>query len=164
MQTMLGGPITIFAEQIEVRYQETDFQTGVTTTRNSSSTQTQTITSSIASRVSGTGDSVETEVGGREKGREGLPVGAFVGIGLGVAVALVVCIWVILCILRRRKGRIAKAEDTSTNGELPHENSATEMAVSPPTWEMGQREAGEVNGDIFMPVEMSGKARIHELE
>ena len=102
--------------------------------------------------------------GGEKKTNNGgeLPVGAFVGIGLGAAFALVACVWLILCVVRRRK--TAKVEEARVNGGSMHGSDTAELALSTPVCEVGNREAREVKGDMFMPVELGAKARVYQLE
>lgn len=182
METTLGGSVLAYADAVQVRYQGTDFATA---TSNSSmrllssaspSAGVQSLSSASPSRPSDSARDTSTSAADTRQagGSDGLSPGAYAGVGVAVAAALVLAVVAILWTVRRRRRKGFNVKDTdNADGNMGEGNSmpemdvsspSSEMAVTSPVSEMGQREAGEMRGDIIMPAELGTIARIHQLE
>jgi hypothetical protein len=173
METMLGGPIVAYADQIEVRFQKTDFATAASTTMASaSSSQTGTQTSAETSRTGemvkpmntapGNGSGADSVVKSENAGKNGLTTGSYAGIGVVVGVVTIALVAVLLFLIRMR--RKESGEAGILDGDWIQDDRAAEMANSTSTCEVGAREVGEVRGDTVMPVELDQKTMVHQLE
>lgn len=177
METTLGGPIVVYANQIEVRFQKGDFDTAASTTGRESPPQTKTQASGLPSKTSETAEDTNTAAGGgggtggagaggeseKDGGNgSGLTAGSWAGIVVVIVAVSVVLVGLLVFFVRMR--RKEGDDDDVLGGGWTDVHSAAEMANSTPACEAGHRDVGEVSGDLVMPVELDPKGRVYQLE
>ncbi|KAJ4290280.1 hypothetical protein N0V90_010495 [Kalmusia sp. IMI 367209] len=162
METTLGGPMIAYAEQIQIRYQKADFETAASSTM-STSAQSSSQTSASPSRPSDAGAKPTGESGDKGEENKGLGTGAYAGIGVGAAAVLVAMVGVLVFCVKRRRETDAEKERVELDGAWGQSGNVAEMAPSTRPWEVGDREPGEVKGDMVMPQELDPRTRVHEM-
>ncbi|KAJ5329988.1 hypothetical protein N7541_005771 [Penicillium brevicompactum] len=152
--TQVSGPITMWAQPIQVQLQESDsslFVTATTTSGSTSATATGTTSSSpTATDGSGSGDSSDS-------GSGGLSTGASIGIGVGVGVgALIVIAGLAFWFFRRRQAQKSTASNppyVSVNPEPSELGGSSQVA---PSSTPGHTTMSELDGS-------NGPKPLHEL-
>lgn len=128
--TQVSGPITMWAQPIEVHLQESDsslFVSATTTSNSASPTGTQTSTSGSATPTGG-------DSGSGDSSSSGLSTGASIGIGVGVGVgALIILAGLGFWFFRRRqakKSSVSNPPYVSVNPEPSELGGSSQAAAS----------------------------------
>ncbi|KAF2677957.1 hypothetical protein K458DRAFT_409285 [Lentithecium fluviatile CBS 122367] len=162
METTLGPGMVAFANDVRVRYQNTDFSTPTPTPTERSSSPASDVTSRFPPNEA-PGSSVSGDAAAGNAGA--LSKTAYAGIGVAVAAVLVTLLAGFLVLARRRKEmRDSVPADAAELRDEWTRLQMLEMENAIPPQEMGlERGVAEVRGDVVASGELDGRRVAWEL-